>query len=101
MAALGASGGGGIMAFLHMIQRLKLIQRTGWLDHGVRPAESIADHMHRMAVMAMLVDDPTLDKNRCAAVLHARRARSRTAMPHRCVKMAVVHVRFGLITLHL
>ncbi|RUS26573.1 hypothetical protein BC938DRAFT_470589 [Jimgerdemannia flammicorona] len=43
-------------------------KRTGWVDHGVKGSESIADHMHRMGVMAMLIDDKSLDisnRERC------------------------------------
>ncbi|RUO97138.1 hypothetical protein BC936DRAFT_140916 [Jimgerdemannia flammicorona] len=47
-------------------------KRTGWVDHGVKGSESIADHMHRMGVMAMLIDDKSLDISKC-------------------VKMAIVH----------
>lgn len=46
------------------IQRTK---RTGWINHNIKPAESIADHMYRMGIMAMLIDEKTagVDKNRC------------------------------------
>jgi putative hydrolase of HD superfamily len=59
--------------FLTLIQRLKTTKRTGWVNHGVKESESIADHMYRMAVMAMISGDlPGVNKDRC-------------------VKMAVVH----------
>ncbi|XP_024402120.1 5'-deoxynucleotidase hdd1 [Physcomitrium patens] len=59
--------------FLTLIQRLKTTKRTGWVNHGVKDSESIADHMYRMAVMAIISGDlPGVNKDRC-------------------VKMAVVH----------
>ena len=80
----------GMVPFLHLIEKLKLTKRTGWLDHGIPTAESIADHMHRMGVMAMLIDDPSLDKSRCADMACSRVA---DFLLRRCVKMAIVHVR--------
>ncbi|KAI8079877.1 HD domain-containing protein [Halteromyces radiatus] len=61
-----------IIRFLHTIEGLKRTKRTGWLDNGIKEPESIADHMHRMGIMAMLVDDPSLQRDRC-------------------IKMAIVH----------
>ncbi|KAL1928208.1 hypothetical protein VTP01DRAFT_3124 [Rhizomucor pusillus] len=61
-----------VIQFLHIIENLKKTKRTGWVDNGVQKPESIADHMHRMGVMAMLIDDPMLNRERC-------------------IKMAIVH----------
>jgi putative hydrolase of HD superfamily len=61
-----------VIRFLHIIENLKRTKRTGWLDNGVKGAESISDHMHRMGVMAMLVNDPSINRERC-------------------IKMAIVH----------
>ncbi|KAI9314194.1 HD domain-containing protein [Dichotomocladium elegans] len=61
-----------VIQFLHIIQNLKRTKRTGWVDNGIQQPESIADHMHRMGVMAMIIDDPSLDRSKC-------------------VKMAIVH----------
>ncbi|KAH6565416.1 hypothetical protein BASA50_010916 [Batrachochytrium salamandrivorans] len=61
-----------MLQFLHTCERLKITKRTGWVDRGVDNAESIGDHMHRMSIIALLVKDQTIDKNRL-------------------VKMAVVH----------
>lgn len=59
--------------FLMLCQRLKTTKRAGWVNHGLKETESIADHMHRMAVMAIIAADiPGLNKDKC-------------------VKMAVVH----------
>jgi putative hydrolase of HD superfamily len=50
--------------FLTLIQRLKTTKRTGWVNHGVKESESIADHMYRMAIMAMISGDlPGVNKD--------------------------------------
>ncbi|KAF9362768.1 HD domain-containing protein 2 [Mortierella sp. NVP85] len=64
----------GTLQFLHTVEKLKRTKRTGWLNHGVKPAESIADHMYRMSVMALLIDENTAGVNK-----------------NRCIKMAIVH----------
>ncbi|KAI9478870.1 MAG: hypothetical protein EXX96DRAFT_525720 [Benjaminiella poitrasii] len=61
-----------VIRFLHVIENLKRTKRTGWLDNGIKQPESISDHMHRMGVMAMLVNDPSINRERC-------------------IKMAIVH----------
>ncbi|SAM04210.1 hypothetical protein [Absidia glauca] len=66
------SKAGNVIRFLHTIENLKRTKRTGWVDNGINKPESIADHMHRMGIMAMLVDDPSLQRDRC-------------------IKMAIVH----------
>ncbi|KAG0297955.1 HD domain-containing protein 2 [Linnemannia gamsii] len=64
----------GTLQFLHIVEKLKRTKRTGWVNHGVKPAESIADHMYRMGIMAMLIDEKTAGVNK-----------------DRCIKMAIVH----------
>jgi len=60
--------------FLHITQALKTTPRTGWVNHGVDKPESIADHMYRMSLMAMVAAKsmPELDQNRCVklALIH-------------------------------
>jgi putative hydrolase of HD superfamily len=62
--------------FLTLTRNLKLTKRTGWVRSGVTQPESIADHMYRMSLMAMLASrvvnstneqqqQPQLDMNRC------------------------------------
>jgi putative hydrolase of HD superfamily len=60
-----------LLDFLSTIQQLKRIKRTGWLDHNVANPESIADHMHRMSVIALLLP------------IHADR--------DRLIKMTIIH----------
>ncbi|WRT65169.1 uncharacterized protein IL334_002112 [Kwoniella shivajii] len=63
------------LAFLHLLEQLKVQKRSGWIREGVKEAESISDHMCRMALMAMMIpQDPTnpLDIPRCVmmALVH-------------------------------
>ncbi|KAF9426082.1 HD domain-containing protein 2 [Podila epigama] len=64
----------GTLQFLHIVEKLKRTKRTGWINNGIKPAESIADHMYRMGIMAMLIDEKTAGVNK-----------------DRCLKMAIVH----------
>ncbi|KAJ2881334.1 hypothetical protein IWW38_005812 [Coemansia aciculifera] len=61
-----------VIDFLRIVSQLKRTKRTGWVNSGIKEPESIADHMHRMGIMAMLIDDASLDQAKC-------------------VKMAIVH----------
>jgi len=52
--------------FLNFISKLKHLDRTGWVQMGVKKPESVAGHMYRMAVMsAFIIDDPSLDASKC------------------------------------
>ncbi|KAJ1830292.1 hypothetical protein LPJ73_008299 [Coemansia sp. RSA 2703] len=66
------SAASSVVSFLSIVEKLKRTKRTGWINNGIKGPESIADHMYRMGIMAMLVDDPALDRNKC-------------------IKMAIVH----------
>ncbi|KAL1762728.1 HD domain-containing protein [Schizophyllum commune] len=61
-----------LLAFFHVLERLKTQKRTGWIDHKVPNPESISDHMYRMAIMAMCCSDTTLDITKCVllALVH-------------------------------
>ncbi|KAG9143612.1 hypothetical protein Leryth_019204 [Lithospermum erythrorhizon] len=59
--------------FLTLCQSLKITKRKGWINHGIKGPESIADHMYRMALMALIaVDIPGLNRERCVkiAIVH-------------------------------
>ncbi|OVA06914.1 HD/PDEase domain [Macleaya cordata] len=59
--------------FLSLCHRLKSTKRTGWIRREIQDPESIADHMYRMGVMALIAADiPGVDRDKC-------------------VKMAIVH----------
>ncbi|KAK2777114.1 hydrolase-HD superfamily protein [Colletotrichum kahawae] len=50
--------------FFHILGKLKTIKREGWRRHGIENGESIADHSHRMAMMALLAPSH-LNVQRC------------------------------------
>ncbi|KAN0062242.1 hypothetical protein ACQY0O_005423 [Thecaphora frezii] len=61
------------LQFLHTLEKLKTNPRTGWLHHRVRTPESIAEHMYRMGVMAlMLPREADVDIGKCVmlALVH-------------------------------
>ncbi|KAL2904892.1 HD domain-containing protein 2-like protein [Bienertia sinuspersici] len=59
--------------FLTLCHRLKTTKRKGWINHGIKGPESIADHMYRMALMGLIAGDIAgVNKDRC-------------------IKMAIVH----------
>jgi len=77
-SAAAADGVVDVIGFLDAIEGLKRTQRTGWVQSKqltVSRAESVSDHMHRMGVMAMLLRDDTVDRQRCVrmALVHVRR----------------------------
>ncbi|KAK3164883.1 hypothetical protein QOZ80_1AG0026060 [Eleusine coracana subsp. coracana] len=48
-------------------------KRKGWINHSIKGPESIADHMYRMALMALIAGDlPSVDRERCIkiAIVH-------------------------------
>jgi putative hydrolase of HD superfamily len=52
---------------MHLLEMLKLNKRLGWIQCGIseEKAESIADHMYRMAIMAILFNgDSSIDINK-------------------------------------
>ncbi|CAD6583936.1 MAG: hypothetical protein TREMPRED_003696 [Tremellales sp. Tagirdzhanova-0007] len=63
------------LAFLHLLEQLKVQKRSGWIREGVREPESISDHMCRMALMAMMIPN----------------SQERPLDIPRCVMMALVH----------
>ncbi|KAI3884456.1 hypothetical protein MKX03_034796 [Papaver bracteatum] len=59
--------------FLTLCHRLKTTKRKGWVNHGIKGPESVADHMYRMAVMALIAGDlPGVNRERCIkiAIVH-------------------------------
>ncbi|KAL1548912.1 5'-deoxynucleotidase HDDC2-like [Salvia divinorum] len=59
--------------FLTLCHRLKATKRAGWVKRGVQEPESIADHMYRMGLMALIAsDNPSINREKC-------------------IKMAIVH----------
>ncbi|XP_010681364.2 uncharacterized protein LOC104896323 [Beta vulgaris subsp. vulgaris] len=59
--------------FLTLCHRLKTTKRKGWINHGIKGPESIADHMYRMSLMGLIVGDiPGVNRERCIkiAIVH-------------------------------
>ncbi|CAO1945291.1 unnamed protein product [Urochloa humidicola] len=59
--------------FLTLCHRLKTTKRKGGINHSIKGPESIADHMYRMALMALIAGDlPAVDRERCIkiAIVH-------------------------------
>ncbi|KAI3730541.1 hypothetical protein L1987_61712 [Smallanthus sonchifolius] len=59
--------------FLTLCHSLKTTKRKGWVNHGIKGPESIADHMYRMALMALIAGDlPGINRERCIkiAIVH-------------------------------
>lgn len=59
-----------IVRFLIEAGKLKRVKRKGWVLHGVKDAESVAEHSFRTAIMAALLADK-LNVNREKAVVMA------------------------------
>ncbi|GAA6001661.1 hypothetical protein JCM10207_002253 [Rhodosporidiobolus poonsookiae] len=63
----------GTLGFFHTMERLKTNKRTGWVNQGIDKPESIADHMHRMAMMCLAFPETqTLDISKCVllSIIH-------------------------------
>ncbi|KAM7472879.1 hypothetical protein LguiA_011062 [Lonicera macranthoides] len=59
--------------FLSLCHRLKTTKRAGWVKREIQGPESIADHMYRMGLMALIsADIPGVNRDKC-------------------IKMAIVH----------
>ncbi|CAN4113308.1 unnamed protein product [Withania somnifera] len=72
-SASASSSSSSSIDFLTLCHRLKTTKRAGWVRRGVNDPESIADHMYRMGLMALIAPDmPGVDRDKC-------------------VKMAIVH----------
>ncbi|PKA52869.1 hypothetical protein AXF42_Ash001850 [Apostasia shenzhenica] len=75
VAATSSSNIGGSTAtssgidFLSLCHRLKTTKRAGWVRRGVGDPESVADHMYRMGLMALIAPDiPGVDRERCMKI---------------------------------
>ncbi|OWK60765.1 5'-deoxynucleotidase HDDC2 isoform X1 [Lonchura striata] len=62
---MAAGGGLGLLPFLRLLGQLKRVPRTGWVYRNVAEPESVSDHMYRMAMMALVTEDKSLNKDRC------------------------------------
>lgn len=54
-----------IIEFANILENLKKIKRTGWVEREIKNPESVADHSFRVAVLAMVLGDKLdVDKNK-------------------------------------
>ncbi|KAK6942363.1 HD domain [Dillenia turbinata] len=73
LSSSSSSSASSAIDFLSLCHRLKTTKRAGWVKRDVKNPESIADHMYRMGLMALISSDiPGVDRDKC-------------------VKMAIVH----------
>lgn len=63
-----------LLAFFSVVSQLKKTKRTGWLLRGiVDGCESVADHMYRMGMIAMVLPmDASINRTHCVmmALVH-------------------------------
>jgi putative hydrolase of HD superfamily len=70
-AASFASADDSLLRFFHLAGRLKDTPRAGWVLRGISDAESVAEHSHRAALLALVLAPrarPRLDAARCVAM---------------------------------
>ncbi len=57
------------LTFIHQFGALKRVERAGWALHGVPESESVADHVFRVASMALLLAPKAgLNVEKCLAL---------------------------------
>lgn len=60
-----------LLRFFHLAGRLKDTPRAGWALRGVASPESVAEHSHRVALLALVLApraEPPLDVSRCVSL---------------------------------
>jgi putative hydrolase of HD superfamily len=60
-----------LLRFFHLAGRLKETPRAGWALRGIADPESVAEHSHRAALLALVLApraEPPLDVARCVAM---------------------------------
>ncbi|HET7232827.1 MAG TPA: HD domain-containing protein, partial [Longimicrobium sp.] len=60
-----------LLRFIHLAGRLKETPRAGWALRGIASPESVAEHSHRVALLALVLApraEPALDVARCVAL---------------------------------
>ncbi|KAL5553545.1 hypothetical protein UlMin_040946 [Ulmus minor] len=73
IGSFGSSSTSSAIDFLTLCHSLKTTKRKGWINHEIKSPESIADHMYRMSLMALIASDlPGVDRERCIkiAIVH-------------------------------
>ncbi|KAG9283075.1 HD domain-containing protein 2 [Astyanax mexicanus] len=57
-----------MLQFMKLVGQLKRVPRTGWVYRNVQHPESVSDHMYRMAMMALTVQDTSVNRDRCVKI---------------------------------
>ncbi|KAB1204792.1 HD domain-containing protein 2 [Morella rubra] len=101
-----ASSASSAIDFLSLCHRLKTTKRAGWVRKEIKDPESIADHMYRMGLMALIASDiPGVDRDKLGfryfnlschwdtmtAFCFYFFPDSASNLISRCIKMAIVH----------
>ncbi|KAI2652181.1 5'-deoxynucleotidase HDDC2 [Labeo rohita] len=93
-----------MLQFMKLVGQLKRVPRTGWVYRNIKQPESVSDHMYRMSMMALTIQDNTVNKERCMklALVHdlaecivgdiAPADNVSKAEKHRREKEAMVHI---------
>ncbi|KTG37252.1 hypothetical protein cypCar_00004134 [Cyprinus carpio] len=93
-----------MLQFMKLVGQLKRVPRTGWVYRNIKQPESVSDHMYRMSMMALTIQDITVNKERCMklALVHdlaecivgdiAPADNVSKAEKHRREKDAMVHI---------
>lgn len=53
-----------LFLFLTFHPLFQRVPRTGWVYRNVMQPESVSDHMYRMAMMALTLRDPNVNRDR-------------------------------------
>ncbi|CAM4688969.1 hypothetical protein PO909_010333 [Leuciscus waleckii] len=54
-----------MLQFMKLVGQLKRVPRTGWVYRNIKQPESVSDHMYRMSMMALTIQDISINKERC------------------------------------
>ncbi|KAG1963482.1 HD domain-containing protein 2 [Pimephales promelas] len=54
-----------MLQFMKLVGQLKRVPRTGWVYRNIKQPESVSDHMYRMSMMALTIQDTSVNKERC------------------------------------
>ncbi|XP_067274034.1 HD domain-containing protein 2 [Pseudorasbora parva] len=93
-----------MLQFMKLVGQLKRVPRTGWVYRSIKQPESVSDHMYRMSMMALTIQDISVNKDRCMkmALVHdlaecivgdiAPADNVSKAEKHRREKEAMVHI---------
>ncbi|XP_051581113.1 5'-deoxynucleotidase HDDC2 [Myxocyprinus asiaticus] len=93
-----------MLQFMKLVGQLKRVPRTGWVYRNIKKPESVSDHMYRMSMMALTIQDHSVNKERCMklALVHdlaecivgdiAPADNVSKAEKHRREKEAMVHI---------